>query len=76
MKTNVFRIVTVAAVCACVMGSATVASAQGNRMHGLQAQMSRLQEAKREAYAHHHMAQVHQLQRLINRLQIRIDNRM
>ena len=74
MKSSVVRIAVTCAICTCLFGIAGSALAQGNGMKDLRAQMVRLKIAKRNARASHHPAQVHYIQSLINRLQVRIDN--
>ena len=75
MKKSVNRFVTMSAVFTCLLSTVGVALAQRpGSMKDLQGQMSRLVTAQNNARTHHHRAQVHYLQGLIDRLQVRINN--
>ena len=72
MKTSLFRIVTLSAICASMIGMTALASAAGPREDRIRAKISALQVKKDRAYAHHHIAKAREIQGQIDELRSRL----
>ena len=74
MKTSFFRIVTLSAICASLIGMSALASADGwNRK--IERKISNLQVAKDRAIAHHHRGKAHEIQAQIDALRAQLHHR-
>ncbi len=72
MKASIFRVVTLGAICASMIGMSALASAAGPREDRIRAKISALQVKKDRAYAHHHPGKAREIQAQIDALRARL----